>query len=110
MGINVDWRHIQLLGDCMTHKGKVLGINWNGIGQMRNSVLALASFERTNDIIFEAAVRQKTDSGKGCSESIIMGSNISMGTGLFKLLYDSGGPAGGTMSASAFSRTPALRN
>merc|ERR1712203_1213329 len=92
----------------MTHKGKVLGINWNGIGQMRNSVLALASFERTNDIIFEAAARQKSDSVKGVSESIILGSTISMGTGLFKLLYDSGGPA--TASACVPSRTPMMRN
>merc|ERR1712151_995845 len=107
-GINVDIRHIQLLGECMTFKGRVLGVNRNGITHMRNSVLWLASFEQTNERLFEAAGRQKNDSVKGCSESIILGSNINMGTGLFKLLYDSGGRSGAAASTS--SRTPALRS
>eukprot|EP00404_Azadinium_spinosum_P031336 CAMPEP_0180578204 /NCGR_PEP_ID=MMETSP1037_2-20121125/12342_1 /TAXON_ID=632150 /ORGANISM="Azadinium spinosum, Strain 3D9" /LENGTH=178 /DNA_ID=CAMNT_0022596001 /DNA_START=66 /DNA_END=599 /DNA_ORIENTATION=- len=95
-GIAVDSRHIQMLGDCMTYRGAVLGINRYGISRMRTSALMLASFERTTDLVFDAAAHCKNDPVKGVSECIIMGSNINLGTGLFKILYDFGGrsPAG----------------
>merc|ERR1712217_69848 len=66
-GIAIDSRHIQMLGDCMTHRGMVLGINIYGIARMRASVLALASFERTNDHIFQAAAHQRSDPVAGVS-------------------------------------------
>mmetsp|Transcript_151744 Transcript_151744/g.263752 ORF Transcript_151744/g.263752 Transcript_151744/m.263752 type:complete len:1553 (+) Transcript_151744:163-4821(+) len=90
-GISVDARHIQMLGDCMTYRGQVLGINRYGIARMRTSALYLASFERTNDHIFDAAVHQRSDPVTGVSECIILGTTVKLGTGLFKLLYDFGG-------------------
>merc|ERR1719343_1831253 len=78
-GIAVDARHIQLLGDCMTYRGAVLGINRYGISRMRTSCLMLASFERTTDLVFDAAAHQKVDPVKGVSECIIMGSTINLG-------------------------------
>ena len=86
-GINVDNRHVQLLGDCMTNTGDVLGINRFGISKMRQSTLMLASFEKTSDHLFDAAVHNRLDSVEGVSESIIMGNPMQVGTGLFKLLY-----------------------
>ena len=47
--ITVDRRHLMLLSDVMTFKGEVLGITRFGIAKMRESVLALASFEKTTD-------------------------------------------------------------
>jgi len=41
-GIAVDARHIMMLGDCMTYRGAVLGINRYGISRMRSSALMLA--------------------------------------------------------------------
>merc|ERR1712007_180500 len=79
-GISVDARHIQMLGDCMTYRGQVLGINRYGISRMRASTLMLASFERTTDHIFDAAVHAKTDPIKGVSECIILGSSVNLGT------------------------------
>jgi len=90
-GIAVDTRHVQMLGDCMTYRGAVLGINRFGISRMRTSALMLASFERTTDLVFDAAARNRHDPVKGVSECIIMGSTINLGTGLFKLLHDFGG-------------------
>merc|ERR1719343_1774012 len=90
-GIAVDARHIQMLGDCMTYRGAVLGINRYGISRMRTSCLMLASFEKTTDLVFDAAAHEKIDPVKGVSECIILGSNIRLGTGLFKVLYDFGG-------------------
>jgi len=53
---------------------------------MKESVLMLASFEKTTDHLFDAAVHGRTDAICGVSECIIMGIPIPIGTGLFKLL------------------------
>jgi DNA-directed RNA polymerase III subunit RPC1 len=87
-GMVVDHRHIHLLGDCMTNRGEVLGINRFGITKMRHSTLMLASFEKTSDHLFDAAVHHRTDDVAGVSDAIIMGNAVSLGTGLFKVLYD----------------------
>ncbi|CAK0820611.1 unnamed protein product [Prorocentrum cordatum] len=90
-GISVDARHIQMLGDCMTYRGAVFGINFYGISKMCSSVLTRASFERTTDTIFDAAIHQQVDPVKAVSECVILGSTVNLGTGMFKLLYDFGG-------------------
>lgn len=48
-GLGVDPRHTGLLGDVMTYKGEVLGITRFGVSKMKDSVLMLASFEKTTD-------------------------------------------------------------
>ena len=70
-GISVDTRHLQLLSDFMTFKGKVNGITRFGIGKSKESTLMLASFESTTDILFDAAFHTRNDVIKGISESII---------------------------------------
>ena len=66
-----------------------MGITRFGIAKMKDSVLMLASFEKTTDHLFEASFYGKSDAIKGVSECIIMGVPMSLGTGLFKLLqYD----------------------
>ncbi|PFH50553.1 hypothetical protein AMATHDRAFT_75536 [Amanita thiersii Skay4041] len=69
----IDPRHVMLLGDVMTYKGEVLGITRFGVAKMKDSVLMLASFEKTTDHLFDAAAFGKNDSIAGVSESIIMG-------------------------------------
>jgi DNA-directed RNA polymerase III subunit RPC1 len=86
-GITVDRRHLMLLSDVMTFKGEVLGITRFGVAKMRESVLMLASFEKTTDHLFDAAVHSREDSIIGVSECIIMGVPIPIGTGIFKLLH-----------------------
>jgi DNA-directed RNA polymerase III subunit RPC1 len=85
-GIGIDYRHMLLLSDVMTFKGEVLGITRFGVSKMRESVLMLASFEKTTDHLFDAAVHGRTDEIVGVSECIIMGIPIPLGTGLFKLM------------------------
>lgn len=85
-GMSVDPRHIQLLGDVMTYKGEVLGITRFGLSKMRDSVLQLASFEKTTDHLFDAAFYMKSDKIEGVSECIILGQTMSIGTGSFKLV------------------------
>ncbi len=84
--MDIDPRHMQLLADVMTFKGEVLGITRFGLSKMRDSVLQLASFEKTPDHLFEAAWRMKRDRIEGVSECIIMGQSMSVGTGSCKLV------------------------
>ena len=89
-GMSIDPRHVMLLGDVMSYKvhfpyhtsgsaslflpqGEVLGITRFGVAKMKDSVLMLASFEKTTDHLFDASAYGKTDSIAGVSESIIMG-------------------------------------
>jgi DNA-directed RNA polymerase III subunit RPC1 len=91
-GIGIDSRHLLLLSDIMTFKGEVLGITRFGVAKMRESVLMLASFEKTTDHLFDAAVHGRSDAIVGVSECIIMGIPIPLGTGLFKLLKKANAP------------------
>ena len=86
-GMSVDRRHLMLLADLMTYKGEVLGITRFGLARMKESVLMLASFEKTADHLFDAAYYGQTDVITGVSECIIMGIPMSIGTGIFKLLH-----------------------
>lgn len=98
-GMHIDTRHIALLADVMTCKGNVLGITRFGIDQMKESVLMLASFEKTTDHLFDAAVHSRSDEVEGVSECIIMGIPMPLGTGLFQLRY--GGKAAAPAASSA---------
>lgn len=86
-GMSIDIRHVMLLADLMTFKGEVLGITRFGLAKMKESVLMLASFEKTADHLFEAAYHGQRDTINGVSECIIMGIPMGIGTGLFKLLH-----------------------
>lgn len=102
-GIGIDSRHLLLLSDVMTFKGEVLGITRFGVSKMRESVLMLASFEKTTDHLFDAAAHGRADSIVGVSECIIMGIPIPLGTGLFKLLRKANAPAKKHLSAESTS-------
>ncbi|KAK7791847.1 hypothetical protein R5R35_011050 [Gryllus longicercus] len=90
-GMSIDRRHPMLVADLMTSRGEVLGITRHGLAKMQESVLNLASFEKTSDHLFDAAYYGQTDAITGVSESIIMGIPMSIGTGIFKLLYKADG-------------------
>lgn len=86
-GLGVDPRHVMLLADVMSYKGEVLGITRFGVAKMKDSVLMLASFEKTTDHLFDAALFGKNDGIEGVSESIIMGKPThGLGTGLPSLV------------------------
>jgi DNA-directed RNA polymerase III subunit RPC1 len=84
--MDIDPRHMQLLADVMTFKGDVYGITRFGLQKTRDSVLQLASFEKTPDHLFEAAARGKVDSIDGVSECIIMGQSVKLGTGAMQVI------------------------
>ncbi|KAI0849327.1 beta and beta-prime subunits of DNA dependent RNA-polymerase [Daldinia vernicosa] len=84
--MDIDPRHMELLADVMTYKGEILGITRFGLSKMRDSVLQLASFEKTADHLFDAAAGMKADRIEGVSEKIIMGQTMSVGTGAFQMV------------------------
>ena len=55
----------------------MLGITRFGVAKMKDSVLMLASFEKTTDHLFDASAFGKKDDITGVSESIIMGNPAS---------------------------------
>jgi DNA-directed RNA polymerase III subunit RPC1 len=79
--LSIDPRHMALLADVMSYKGEVLGITRFGLAKMRDSVLQLASFEKTADHVFDAGVAGKTDRIEGVSECVIVGKTMGVGTG-----------------------------
>ncbi|KMQ41804.1 DNA-directed RNA polymerase III largest subunit [Trichophyton rubrum] len=87
-GMAIDPRHMQLLADVMTYKGEVLGITRFGLAKIRDSVLQLASFEKTADHLFDAGGAGRRDTVQGVSECIIMGKTISLGTGSMEVVRD----------------------
>lgn len=66
----------------------MLGITRVGITKMKDSVLHAASFEKTTDHLFDAALHGRVDKVNGVSECIIMGIPMPTGTGMFKILYN----------------------
>lgn len=107
-GMSIDPRHVMLLGDVMSYKvghiflvhseailirqqGEVLGITRFGVAKMKDSVLMLASFEKTTDHLFDASALGKTDCIAGVSESIIMGNPAAMtGTSMCVIVPSAG--------------------
>lgn len=79
--LTIDPRHMALLADVMTYKGEVLGITRFGLAKMRDSVLQLASFEKTADHVFDAGSAGKIDPIEGVSECVIVGKTMGVGTG-----------------------------
>ncbi|KAF9600283.1 hypothetical protein IFM89_005869 [Coptis chinensis] len=64
-GMSIDMRHMMLLADLMTYRGEVLGITRFGIQKMKESVLMLASFEKTADHLFNASFNGRHDNIEG---------------------------------------------
>ena len=68
-------------------KGQVLGMTRFGIEKMKESVLTLASFEKTADHLFDAALHGRKDQIIGVSDRVILGIPILVGTGVFSIMY-----------------------
>lgn len=66
-GVNVNSRHVALLAEVMTCKGRIIGFTRNGVDKMKDSTMMLASFEKTSDFLFDAATQGKHDRMKGVS-------------------------------------------
>ena len=89
-GIKVDRRHAELIADHMARSGTILGLTREGIAKQEDSVLQLASFEKSCNHLYKAAFQGSKNSAAGVSDSIILGKPIKLGTGLMDLLLQRG--------------------
>lgn len=85
--IDVDYRHLMLVADTMTFTGEIEGIGRAGIVSEKPSVLARASYEETEKHLLNAAITKEIDSINGIAESIIIGQEIPLGTGIVDVAY-----------------------
>ncbi len=83
----VDIRHIMLLADAMTFRGKVMNIGRHGLAGHKASVLARAAFEETVKHLTIAAAKGEVDLLRGVSENIIVGKTVPIGTGRILLEF-----------------------
>ncbi|MFH8119541.1 MAG: DNA-directed RNA polymerase subunit A'' [Candidatus Aenigmatarchaeota archaeon] len=85
-GLDVDIRHILLVGDIMTCSGRIQSIGRYGIAGSQTSILARAAFEETVKHLVRASIRNETDEFKGIFENVMIGQVIPAGTGMLELL------------------------
>jgi DNA-directed RNA polymerase II subunit RPB1 len=87
-GSYLNIRHIDLLVDWMTFQGHFVPFTRFGLSQMSDSVLKLASFERVMHFVVNGAIEQTYDDCRGCSERIILGQPVRVGTGAIDCFLD----------------------
>ena len=85
-GLDVDVRHVMLVGDIMTFKGDVTSIGRYGVAGAKTSILARAAFEETIKHLVRASIRNEVDYFKGIFENVMIGQVIPSGTGMFDLI------------------------
>lgn len=84
--LSIDNRHLLLIADTMTMKGKTNGINRHGLAKTCSSSLKLASFEVTMEHLYNAGFHQVQDQANDISSSVILGSFAKIGSGMCDIL------------------------
>ena len=85
-GLDVDVRHVMLVGDIMTLSGGVKSIGRYGVAGSQTSILARAAFEETIKHLVRASVRNEIDNFQGIFENVMVGQVVPSGTGMFDLV------------------------
>ncbi|KAG2023660.1 RNA polymerase II large subunit [Coprinopsis cinerea AmutBmut pab1-1] len=87
-GSYVNYRHLGLLCDVMTHRGTLMPITRHGINRADTGALMRCSFEETVEILMEAAAVGEKDDCHGIAENVMFGQMAPMGTGAFDVALD----------------------
>lgn len=87
-GSYVNYRHLALLCDLMTHRGFLMAITRHGINRADTGALMRCSFEETVEILMEAAAVGEKDDCHGIAENVMFGQMAPMGTGSFDVALD----------------------
>jgi len=87
---NTNPRHVGILCDMMTNRGKIMPANRLGINQSDNEIgpLAKCSFEETTEQLKIASLYGSFDKLKGVSSNIMVGQIPDCGTGDSKIILD----------------------
>ena len=85
----VNPRHIQMMSDVMTYRGKLMTIDRHGINKNSEiGPIGKASFEEVMNIFEKAAVFAEKDNMKGVSANIFAGQFCKAGTNAFDVIID----------------------
>jgi DNA-directed RNA polymerase I subunit RPA1 len=84
--ISVDNRHLNLIGDVMTHGGGFQAFNRNQLVKDISSPLAKMSFETTVGFLKDAVRERDWDNLNNPSSRIVVGRTGTIGTGAFDVL------------------------
>ena len=87
-GSYINSRHKALLVDMMTNKGYLMSMDRHGINKSDRGTLAKCSFEETPDILARAAIFGECDNMNSVSSNIMLGQEVSIGTGSVDVLFD----------------------
>ena len=85
---NINYNHLALLVDFMTHTGDITSIDRHGLGKLDIDPMSKASFEKTMEHFINAAVFNEQDHLKSVSSKIMVGQVIPGGTGAFDISLD----------------------
>jgi len=84
-GSYVNYCHLALLCDLMTHRGTLMAITRHGINRADTAALMRCSFEETVEILMEAVAVGEKDDCHGIAENVMFGQMAPMGTGAFEV-------------------------
>ena len=84
----INYRHLGLLCDIMTHGGRLMSADRYGINKRDVEPLAKASFEETEQILLKAALFGEMDPVTGVSANIMTGQPIRAGTTFSQIILD----------------------
>ena len=84
----INFHHISLIVDLMTNTGVITSIDRHGINRLETDPLVRASFEKTIEVLINAAVFNETDYMRSVSSRIMAGKVFRGGTGLCEILLD----------------------
>jgi DNA-directed RNA polymerase beta' subunit len=88
-GSEVNYRHISLLIDLMTHKGTIMPIERHGINRSsERGAIAKATFEESTEILVKASTFAEVDKMGGVSANVMFGQFPQVGTNAFDVLFD----------------------
>ncbi|KAJ9610702.1 hypothetical protein H2200_005479 [Cladophialophora chaetospira] len=85
-GISVDIRHLNLIGDAMTHSGGYQPFSRHGLVKEGGSLLAKMSFETVMGFLRDAVLYGERDPLLGPSARIVAGRRGNIGTGAFDVV------------------------
>ena len=87
-GAYINFHHLSVLIDRMTHNHKLVSIFRHGINNDNIGPIAKASFEETPEMFLRAAKHAELDTMRGISANVMCGQEGLFGTNAFQILLD----------------------
>jgi DNA-directed RNA polymerase I subunit RPA1 len=86
-GIEVNYRHLSLIGDFMTFNGDYRAFNRIGMEESSSPFLKM-SFETTMKYLVQSCLGKETDDMSTPSSALVLGQVSKVGTGVFDIIHD----------------------